>query len=199
MIFGPTWEPEGQFGSALSFDGVNDYVEVPDDATLDLSAELTIAAWVNPSQLGGYRIIVGKSDRGTPVNYYLALLGDELDFGFFSGNWIESTTSGVNLVVGTWYHVAVAFDDAANTVRFYVDGIERLVAELHGTPAVNALPLRVGSSGFSNEFFSGLIDEVQVFNRALNAEEILNLRASTTNAAQSFSDVTGVTNWQFYK
>ena len=43
-VFGAAWEPQGFSGSALSFDGLNDYVEAPDNPSLDMTAALTISA-----------------------------------------------------------------------------------------------------------------------------------------------------------
>ncbi|MCD5401962.1 DUF2341 domain-containing protein [candidate division NPL-UPA2 bacterium] len=45
----PTWTPSGKFGYALDFDGTNDYVSVPDDASLDITDQITMEAWVKPT------------------------------------------------------------------------------------------------------------------------------------------------------
>src|SRR5437899_9525390 len=81
---------------------------IPDNASLDLTDELTLEAWVNPSVLGGYRVILDKTTTGTPSSYYLALVGSQLNFGFFNGGWREHTAATA-LVPGTWYHVAATY------------------------------------------------------------------------------------------
>jgi hypothetical protein len=47
-----TWSASGKFGSALSFNGTNSIVTIPDSSSLDLTAGMTLEAWVNPSALG---------------------------------------------------------------------------------------------------------------------------------------------------
>jgi len=171
-IMGATWRPQGRWGSALGFDG-DDSVSVPDGADLDETSALTIEAWINPAQVSGYRMVVAKTSAGTPMNYYLGLSGREVEFGFFSsGAWRWQTTSGVDLVAGTWAHVAVVYSDAADSVRLYVNGAQRLAATETGTLTVNAQPLRIGL-GYPNDGFIGDIDEVRVYQRALSASEIV--------------------------
>ena len=61
---GATWTAAGRFGGALSFDGVNDWVTVPDAAALDLTNGMTLEAWVRPSANGGWRTAILKEQRG---------------------------------------------------------------------------------------------------------------------------------------
>jgi hypothetical protein len=172
-IVGPTWTTQGRIGPALTFDGTNDYVMVADAPSLDITAALTLEAWINPTTVsGGYRMILSKTTTGEPTNYYLGIFGDEVAFGFSVGSvWRDHVTSGVNLVTGTWRHVTAVYSDAANSVRIYVDGVERLSATETSTLAANAQQLRIGI-GLANESFPGRIDEVRVYNRTLAATEI---------------------------
>src|SRR5262245_31987300 len=57
---GPIWAP-GYIGNALSFDGVNDYVQVPNSASLGITTDITLAAWVKRAALGDYGGIVAKT------------------------------------------------------------------------------------------------------------------------------------------
>ena len=59
-ITGATRVVDGRYGNALSFDGVDDWVTVPHDAGLNLSAGMTIEAWVKPSALTSWRSVVTK-------------------------------------------------------------------------------------------------------------------------------------------
>ena len=61
---GATWTAAGRFGSALSFDGVNDWVTVADTAALDLTSGMTMEAWVYPTALGGWRTVAMKEASG---------------------------------------------------------------------------------------------------------------------------------------
>ena len=66
-ISGPVWSGAGRFGSALSFDGVNDWVSVADASSLDLTTGMTLEAWVRPSALGGWRTVTFKERTGGVV------------------------------------------------------------------------------------------------------------------------------------
>ncbi len=66
-VSGAVWSASGRFGSALSFDGVNDWVTVADSSSLDLSGGMTVEAWVRPSRLGGWRTVVFKERSGGVV------------------------------------------------------------------------------------------------------------------------------------
>ena len=73
-LVGPAWTG-GYFGNALSLDGSDDYVQVADHSTLDMTSEFTIAVWIYPQSLAGnqtIRTILNKSNSGSP-NYYLSV------------------------------------------------------------------------------------------------------------------------------
>jgi hypothetical protein len=167
---GPTWAA-GRFGSALSFDGADDFVSVADSASVDATGALTLEAWINPRTLSSYRMIVNKTTNGQPSNYYLATVGQGLGFGFYTAGWQDHVAGGVTLQPNTWYHVAAVYSDAANSVRLYVNGNEVFSGVETNSLTANSNTLRMGI-GFPNEVFDGLIDEVRIYNRALTPAEI---------------------------
>jgi hypothetical protein len=75
------------------------------------------------------------------------------------------------LPLDTWTHIAVTYDGAMQ--RIYVNGVEAGSRAQTGPIAVGNGALRIGgNNAFTDEFFSGVIDEVRIFNRALTAAEI---------------------------
>ena len=64
VVSGAVWSAAGRFGSALSFDGVNDWVTVPRRSSLDLTSGMTVEAWVRPTVSGGWRTVVVKERTG---------------------------------------------------------------------------------------------------------------------------------------
>ena len=72
------------------------------------------------------------------------------------------------LVVGTWAHLALTYDGAA--LRLYVNGVQ--VASRTGNLLTSANPLQIGGDSIHGQYFSGIIDEVRIFNRARTAAEI---------------------------
>src|SRR5215204_190405 len=63
-VSGETWSAAGRYGGALSFDGVNDVVNIADAASLDLTTGMTLEAWVRPSVQTGYRTVIQKDIPG---------------------------------------------------------------------------------------------------------------------------------------
>ena len=171
-ISGATWTPAGRFGGALSFDGVNDLVSVTDAAALDLSTGMTLAAWVNPSALSDWRTVVLK--EAAPGLAYALYAHDTAR----PGAWIRTNTSGVDigtaapsaLPLNTWTHLAATYD--GSSVRIYVNGALVASRAVTGGIVASTLPLRIGGNAVWGEYYSGLIDEVRIYNRALTGTEI---------------------------
>ncbi|MFL5872741.1 MAG: LamG-like jellyroll fold domain-containing protein [Solirubrobacterales bacterium] len=168
-INGPTTTASGKFGRALSFDGVNDRVDVPDANSLDLSSGMTLEAWVKPTTNAGWRTAILK-ERGSDLLYALyASNGSKPRVENYSG--VENTAAGTSaLPLSAWSHLAATFDGA--NLRFYLNGALVATKATTGAMPNTANPLHIGGNAAWGEYFSGLIDEVRVYNRALSASEI---------------------------
>jgi glucose/arabinose dehydrogenase len=175
-VSGATSTASGRFGRALSFDGVNDRVDVPDAASLDLSSAMTLEAWVRPTTNSGWRTAVLK-ERGANLVYALYTSnGARPNTENFSGT--ENAAAGPRaLALNAWTHIASTYDGSA--LRLFVNGTQVASKPASGTMPNTANPLRIGGNAVWGEYFSGLIDEVRVYNRALSAAEI----AADMNAA----------------
>src|SRR5919109_2594697 len=117
-------------GSALLFDGRDDYVRVEDDPSLDLPSSFTIAAWIYLQDYTEWASVVTKGDKPNINNYALHQSGPDdpiygTEFGKLrfsactplSAPLPESVTT---LIVGQWYFVAVTFDGLR--ITFYLNG-----------------------------------------------------------------------------
>lgn len=166
-LHGASWS-DGISGSALSFDGDDDYVEIPHSANLDLSTSMTIAAWVKPGAIcAGNNAIVQKDG-----SYGLKLVASAQATGFVWGG-LETHLSQTQLFTDTWYHLAATYADG--THRIFVNGV--LENEESGPATAipsTAGPLYLGKGQFSCGF-AGLIDELYLSSSALTAQEIQEL------------------------
>jgi len=165
----------GKVGSALGFDGVDDYVRVPDSASLDVSDAVTMAAWVRPAPMTHFEAVMRKETA-----YLLERRGADLFAPVLYIDGEYRAGPGIPYTVDEWVHVAGTYDSETREIRSYRNG------ELVGTTtltglttfkiAVSALDLYVGSfeliAGF---FFNGVMDEIRLYNRALSAAEIARL------------------------
>jgi len=178
-IYGATWTT-GVSGKALSFDGVNDYVDCGNDESLDITDAVTIAAWVNPanSGQGGYGRIVDKLDSSADRNGYDFTVKSgtpQLRVKFHTGDAgivLESTDDSVNK--NEWTHVAVTYDKDAgsNNLKIYINGLQdNQGADTDAIPT-SSVNLRIGNSQSWARAFDGIIDEVRIYNRALTESEI---------------------------
>jgi len=161
----------GKVGQAFSLDGVDDVIQVSNAPNLNFgpNSPITVDLWAYRTGTANVMHMIGKRVGCDPaqINYQMAFddrNGPLMGFGGPSGQ----ATVNRDLLLNTWTHLAGTFD--GTTFRFYIDGV--LVGSGSGTLGpTNTAPLEIGNSG-ACEQFGGLIDEVEVFNRALSATEI---------------------------
>jgi hypothetical protein len=160
----------GRFGSALSFDGVNDWVTVPDAASLD-SPRVTVEAWAYPTTLSGWRTAVLKEQTdGLVYGLYAHDNVPNPAMTIALGGVDQSASATASLALNTWTHLAATYD--GTTVRLFVNGVQAGTRAVSGSLAASTGALRIGGNAVWGEYFSGRIDEVRIYNRALSAAEI---------------------------
>jgi hypothetical protein len=175
FVNGATTAP-GMVLQAFSFDGVNDYVEMPAHAAQDPTTTATLDAWVffnqTPSAAGRHMEFISKGSFGSDLD--LGALTDNRFYLYVGGGGINVGSTTI-IQTGVWYHVAGTWD--ATGLRMYVNGVlENTNPILNLTRAPQ--PTRQLSIGNGTEFdrsdrwFSGLIDEAEIINRALSLAEI---------------------------
>ncbi|NIO44173.1 MAG: hypothetical protein GTN36_01295, partial [Candidatus Aenigmarchaeota archaeon] len=162
----------GSYGSALSFDRIDDYVEVLDSETLSITTgELTVEAWVNLNDIPQRGYIVTKYDDDVwALHYDGDGYGDE--FGFLlNGQRILQRTYDT-LPWDEWHHLAVTFSDKDNTAILYIDGFQEDI----NIDATDQIPSIAGNLFIStyNEYrmVNGTIDEVRIYDKVLTQQEI---------------------------
>ena len=176
----------GQVGQAFSFDGVDDYVNVPYSLSLELQESITIVAWINSSNNSINRAIAGKAG-----GYQIFIeAGGHLDLGFYNGTWTHLQSS-VTIPENEWVYVAGTFNSTDGTMQLYINGIPDTSLVTAQRMSTNANGLKIGGFGSDGAPFSGIIDEVKIFNLALSALEISTL-AGTKPDAFSFTAQTSM-------
>jgi chitodextrinase len=164
-----TWVDSGKYGNALSFNGSNSVVTIKDSAALHLTTGMTLEAWVNPSAvMSGWTDILYKGND----NYFLEGTSSQTAPG--GGGTIGSVDVPIfgtaALPVNVWTHLAVTYD--GSTLRLYMNGTQVSSLPEIGNILTSTNPLQVGGDTFFGQYFSGLIDEVRVYNTPLSQSQI---------------------------
>ncbi|MBN1489882.1 MAG: hypothetical protein JXA69_08195 [Phycisphaerae bacterium] len=169
-IDGASWA-SGVSGSALSFDGQDDYITIQDSSAMYF-ANMTTCAWVRKYDNAEVeRMIIAKHSSGTPSGYFLEAW--ENHFAFYSG-----MSSNKKRIISpqsygySWHHVVGVY--ASGTMRLYVDGVLK-ASESGAQQASNTNPITIGRLSGGEHAWYGLIDEVRVYNRVLTLSEIQSL------------------------
>jgi hypothetical protein len=171
-IHGAEWTPRGRYGGAMEFDGAkDDYLSIAASEELDRTGEeFTIEAWVRPTGSSNRETILEKERGGGGPKYsYDLFLHHEEPLGYFMESE-EGLLEGDEDAVppNAWTHLAIT-DDGGYT-RLYVDG------QLEDTSSAVAVEgdgeLRIGGNGIAGEYFTGRIDEVRIYERALSGAEV---------------------------
>ncbi len=171
---GPTWV-EGKHGSALSFDGVDDSVDVANDSSLGITSNLTIEAWVNPSAItlpsGTWMSIAGKKD-GHNLSGYGLVMGSYSPCRRWCFVVDNSGVCPANACeqIGRWDHLVGVYD--GSKMYLYQNGILQSTVVKSGNIGLSANSFKVASMTSYGKF-NGLIDEVKVYNYARTAEQIM--------------------------
>ena len=177
LVNGPTWVA-GRSGQALSFDGVDDYVQVSHAADLN-PFPLTVTAWIRTTTTVRAGI-VNKYVASSLSGYNLYTENGQLCAWYFrdaSNHTWDGTTctlavAGAN--DGNWHHVAFVVD--ATQARLYLDGTLRTTQVWTGSPGATSTTQPISLARYPGatptSFLPGSLDDVRVYNRALTQAEI---------------------------
>ena len=178
-IYGATWV-DGISGKALSFDGIDDYVDIADSPDLNPSAAISVAAWIKPDSgilSVSFPAIVKKvgPSRGYALEF---LSGSDIKF-YTHIQGITGATEDVTLTIGNWHFVVGIYD--GSEMVLYVDGIPTLPYYISGDIDIaSSHIMHIGHDPWHDpslpyRFYSGVIDEVRIYNRALSQSEVTEL------------------------
>ncbi|MCH9022698.1 MAG: sulfatase-like hydrolase/transferase, partial [Planctomycetes bacterium] len=166
---------QGKIKGALRFNGTNDYIEIEGYKGITGLTSRTVSAWIKTNPDGNQHIVTwGKAVAGEMWLLTVNQANNALRVAVFDGYIIGST----NIADGQWHHVAAVFDNTISQdvkdVKLYVDGqldtISSFLPRLIDTAVGNKVKIGVFTGGSS--FFNGLIDDVRIYDRALDLLEI---------------------------
>jgi hypothetical protein len=168
---------EGRINGALEFNGTSNYVEFPNSADFDITGPVSVTLWVKTDAVGNgaHKALVMKGE----FTYGMRLTNvDNLEFRIYSVGYRLVETPVTEAFNGVWHHLAGIYDGSA--LKLYIDG--ELMATTAHSGLINRdtnyyVNLGQNSQGDSNNrwWYSGTMDDVRIYRRALSQEEILKL------------------------
>jgi len=150
-------------------------VTVPHDAAVDPTTAWTLSAWVKRNAAGIQHSVVEKYNWSVGFGNYAMRIGpdNKLRGYVISGYTYNRCIGTTSLAANVWYHVAVTFDSATDRLICYVNGVAETTTVAPINPPPSSVTLKIGARGEDGATkFSGAIDEVKIYDRALTAPEI---------------------------
>lgn len=199
----PAWSSNGTLDGALLFDGTDDVIVVPDANSLDINNAITVAAWINTTCSPDFadsnrecRILQKGSGTTDSSSYALDIDDDTVgyealhfcvNYGGIDDPQCIYTNSGTVVNDGTWHHVAASWD--GTELSLYVDGqLDNTASYSAGSVVANSDPVTIGGRNDGNgDDYSGLMDDVRIYTRALSANEIASMAAACSKGSMIYN------------
>jgi len=160
-------------GSAYLFDGIDDYLEVEDSEELDLMDEFTISVWIYPTTSKSARILgKGRKVNGPSATPYWMAIQNKIIY-FYLADDVETVyrAKGNITEINEWSMLSAVFKD--QKMYLYVNAELQVVTDIPGRLKNVSNPLVIGSRlSQPSSTFEGKIDDVGIYNYALNDEEL---------------------------
>ncbi len=157
--------------TALEFDGDKDYITIPESPDFSMTS-FTLSAWVKISNPipSGWRTIIEHNRSGS--NWFGLWKSNNGNMFHFRWGIDDASDFSTSILPDTWYHVAGTYDEFEKAARLYLNGNLDRTIQNADMPIATLSALRIGITLQNHEDFVGSIDDVRVYNRALDESEI---------------------------
>ncbi|HMA69680.1 MAG TPA: LamG domain-containing protein, partial [Candidatus Mcinerneyibacterium sp.] len=178
---GATRGVTGIINNAFDFDGTDDYVNIgyPSDLTASsLGDSVSISIWFRADSTSadfsmGHRVI-GKNSGSHNDNIGISVRDNDFWVYLDTKNSDIEQTLGYSAQTGVWYHFVYVYD--GSTLKAYVNGTEEFSQSITGNiEDASGSPWTIGARGTDQRYYDGKIDEVGIWDRALNSTEVSTL------------------------
>lgn len=166
-VSGATWNETGKYGGAYDFDGDSDYIQVPDNSSLNISDGLILSAWVNVKNFGSGGEVIRKGDS------YIMRVNSAGTTLFYLNGVSDTSLTGTVIPNNTWVHLGMVYNTTHKII--YVNGTQDAIEVTTGSITKDSKNLRFGLDMGTTYDFNGTIDEVRIFNKALNNNDVSKL------------------------
>jgi len=164
----------GNLSSAYYFDGINDYIDL--DSVFNLSSH-SFSAWykLDLSTFSPIHTLVSKLNNGPYDVMNSEIRVNEFVIGDGS-SWINPVNSTISNISGVWHHIVGVYDSVTNRAKLYFDSIYVDSVSIANYVDVFKTPMYIGARPVGPSYYmKGVIDDVRIYNRALNINEVKGL------------------------
>ena len=175
IIYGASFISSPIDGTALFFDGVDDYIDCGNGADLNINDKITLTAWIYPIEyIAGTGIVQKGTGSWWNVAYGLVIRkwndesNEAASIYFNIGDGVNSDSlHTVDLPINNWYFLVGTYNNG--TMTFYLNGVNISSKGTSVKPFIIASPVVIGT--WYNHF-KGIIDEVRIYSEAFSIMEI---------------------------
>ncbi len=159
----------GNENSAYSFDGIDDYIQVPNSPTIDSIDQITVSLWIKPESEAPYYFPYAIIEKYG--SWDLGQRQRDLHWGFkySPDSFIDHWT--FDLELDKYYHFVMTYNE--NEMRIYINNTLDTTITQTGTISPSDNDLYIGENTFGGDYYyDGVIDDIRIYNRALTKSEI---------------------------
>ena len=162
----------GKTGQAYDFSGAGQYIDIPVNINPDSLPFLTMGAWVQTDAAGSSGKVISHDDGGFDRTIGLDARGGSTGWSAFTGVGVLGDTPATQ---GNWQFIAVAYNQNANSVLLYIDGVIQTSA---GMVNSGANLTRIGGNPTFGNYFDGRIDDVFFYDEVLSQAALDQIRVN---------------------
>ena len=173
---------------SMLFDGVDEYVNIPDHSSLNITDNLSISFWFKSTASGTWHYLITKAGAvvSNTFQYWMRLrTGGDILFNVYQtgdGSTYKQIRSSSVWNDGNWHHVVGTF--ASGTIKLYIDGTEDTSATIAGTATsigTQSVPLTLGAYATNSQYTPCTLDEITIWDTTiLDAGDVTELWNSGT-------------------
>ncbi|NEM99038.1 glycine-rich protein, partial [Pontibacter burrus] len=191
LVYEPKSQPIAVYLNGLHFDGVNDYVEIPSQASnqFDSETEFTVSLWFKANSMAAAGLFNRPSGGGGDMQFWLTAENGVFTYGIdkhgYGWTWIATEKA---YEVGEWVHVTTVRRNVSGQRRMEIYANGKLVGSgtVNYTSSASGAPIRIGTfMNVDGAFADGQIDNVSLWKKALTVEEIKSLAVTTLNGNEA--------------